>query len=133
MRPYFSYTFYTFEDVFSPSLPGNQPNFGHAKNFEVEMNQQFSEYLRTQIMPIYVMDDSVDGNKEGQSDAIGIARIRLKDLMSVPIYHQNIEVRDENDQVNGQIEVMIEMRDIDKNGGFYLGKGDLRVGKDIEN
>lgn len=36
MRPYFSYCFYSFADVFSATNDGSNPNFNSVKYFEVE-------------------------------------------------------------------------------------------------
>jgi len=39
MRPYFSYCFYSFPDVYSATLDGKNPNFGSVKHYEVELNE----------------------------------------------------------------------------------------------
>jgi hypothetical protein len=46
MQPFFFYQFYTFEYT-SPAMVGSSPNFDIRKQFEVEFNDQFIEYMKT--------------------------------------------------------------------------------------
>ena len=46
MQPFFSYRFYTFDDAYSQQLIGNSPDFNHRKQFEVDDNSEFSNYMR---------------------------------------------------------------------------------------
>jgi hypothetical protein len=60
MQPFFSYNFYTFEDVVSHCVTGNSPDFEHRKQFEVAANTEFLNYMRKQYLKIDFMDESVD-------------------------------------------------------------------------
>lgn len=79
------------------------------------------------------MDDAVDGTKEGQQDEIGIARVRLRDLLAAPMYSEQVEVKDELGNINGRVLVEIEVRDLDAKTGLPTHSSiDLKVGKEIE-
>ena len=46
MQPFFYFQFFTFEYQ-SPTLTGSNPIFDLKKQFEVEMNEQFMDYMKT--------------------------------------------------------------------------------------
>jgi hypothetical protein len=82
MMPYFFYQFYTFEYT-SQIMRGNNPNFDVRKQYEVELTDQFIDYMRSQTLKIDLIDDSVDIMKAGveAKDYIGSVRIAMKDLI----------------------------------------------------
>jgi hypothetical protein len=59
MEPFFYYQFYNFE-YSSPSLNGSSPIFDIKKQYEVEVNEQFMEYMKSQVLKIDIIDESVD-------------------------------------------------------------------------
>jgi hypothetical protein len=46
MQPFCYFSFFTYEYT-SPVLQGRSPSFDIKKSFEVEMNEQFMEYMKT--------------------------------------------------------------------------------------
>ncbi len=46
MKPFYYFSFFTFEYM-SPILQGNNPTFDIKKSFEIEVNEQFMEYMKT--------------------------------------------------------------------------------------
>jgi hypothetical protein len=59
MLPFFSYDFYTF-DVRSATVQGCDPIFDQSREFEVDANSQFLNYLKSQNLIIHLIDESVD-------------------------------------------------------------------------
>lgn len=81
MQPFFFYQFYTFEYT-SPVLVGNSPDFDMRKQYQVEYTDQLIEYMKTQVLKIELIDESVDITKApAVSDYIGCVRVPLKDLL----------------------------------------------------
>lgn len=110
--PFFHFNFFTFEYT-SPSLTGPQPYFDIKKQFECEVNEQFMDYMKTQVLKIDLIDESVDINAQGggQKDYIGSVRIALKELMIQEEFADNLPVRDELGQESGRMEVRVSCKD----------------------
>ena len=60
MTPFFTYRFYTFGDETSPVLQSKNPKFQMRKQYEVENNTEFVNYMRKNILRIEFIDDSID-------------------------------------------------------------------------
>ena len=110
--PFFHFDFFTFEYT-SPSLTGPQPFFDIKKQFECEVNEQFMEYMKTQVLKIDLIDESVDISAQGggQKDYIGSVRIALKELMIQEEFADNLPVRDEMGVESGRMEVRVSCKD----------------------
>ena len=80
MQPFYYFSFFTFEYT-SPALQGSNPTFEIKKTFEVEVNEQFMEYMKSQILKIDLIDESVDLSQPNANDYIGSVRIPLRELM----------------------------------------------------
>lgn len=76
MLPFFSYDFYTFE-VRSHNAEGQNPLFELKRKFEIEYNSQFQQYMRSGVLQIDLIDESVDMTVSGKRDYIGSAMIPL--------------------------------------------------------
>ena len=110
MQPFFYFQFFTFEYQ-SPTLTGSNPIFDLKKQFEVEVNEQFMDYMKTQILKIDLIDESVELGAQGQSDYIGSVRIPLRELMIHEEFADNFPVKDESGQETGRIEVRLSCKD----------------------
>ncbi len=55
---------------------GANPQYDIKKQFEVELNEQLMDYMKTQVLKIDLIDESVELS-HGASDYIGSARIPL--------------------------------------------------------
>ena len=110
MQPFFSFQFFTF-DFQSPVLNGNNPFFDVKKQFEVELNEQFLEYMRTQVLKIDLIDESVDMTQVGQKDYIGSVRIPLREVMMQDEFADCFPVKDEQGNETGRMEVRVSCKD----------------------
>lgn len=112
MQPFFYFSFFTFEYT-SPVLTGSSPNFDIRKQFEVELTDQFSDYMKTQLLKIDLIDESVDISKSDARDYIGSARISLKELLlrDREEITDFFPVKDENGNENGRMEVRVTCKD----------------------
>jgi len=95
MQPFYYFSFFTYEYT-SPSLQGKNPNFDLKKSFEVEVNEQFMEYMKTQILKIDLIDESVDITQPNAKDYIGSVRVPLRELMINEEFADNFPIKDEN-------------------------------------
>ena len=111
MQPFFFYQFYTFEYT-SPSMQGSSPTFDIRKQFQIEYNEQFIEYMKTQVLRIELIDESVDLSRAETKDYIGSVRIWLKELLSSPEIGDDYPVRDEAGQEAGHMRVRLSIRDV---------------------
>ena len=59
MLPFFYYQFYTF-DYTSPVARGPNPSFDVTKQFEIEVDEQYLNYLKTQVLRVDFIDESVE-------------------------------------------------------------------------
>lgn len=50
MQPFFYFQFYTFEGYLSPVMTGASPNYDVRKQYEVEVTDQFLDYMKTQLL-----------------------------------------------------------------------------------
>lgn len=122
MLPFFSYEFYTFEWR-SPTAQGNCPTFDSVKSFEVEASPQFLNYMKTQILQIHLIDESVDMTSPNSRDYIGTVRIPLRDVILKQKIHATFQVLDENRKVCGDLAVKIVMHDA-PSAGYLSGLTD---------
>ena len=76
MMPFFSYDFYTFE-VRSHNGQGQNPLFEATRKFEVEATPQFQSYMRSGVLQIDLIDESVDISMPEKRDYIGTALVPL--------------------------------------------------------
>jgi len=110
MQPFYYFSFFTYEYT-SPVLQGQNPNFDIRKGFECEVNSQFMEYMRTQVLKIDLIDESVDLAQAGAKDYIGSVRIPLREVMLNEEVADNFPVRDENGVEVGRMEVKLACKD----------------------
>ena len=59
MQPFFYYQFYTYEYT-SPIVNGSNVVFDVSKQFEVEINEQFLDYMKSSVLKIDFIDESVE-------------------------------------------------------------------------
>ena len=113
MQPFFYFQFFTFDDYTSPIMSGSSPHFDVRKQFEIESSEQFIEYMRSQVLKIDLIDESVDIMRGGVEarDYIGSVRVPLKDLIQSQELADNFPVRDEKGVETGRMEVKITCRD----------------------
>ena len=69
------------------------------------------EYMKTQVLKIDLIDESVDLSAQGQTDYIGTVRIPLRELMMNEEFADNFPVKDENGQEAGRMEVKLSCKD----------------------
>lgn len=83
MQPFYFFQFYTFDEYVSPVMQGSNPNFDIRKQFECEQTEQFIDYMKSQVLKIDIIDESVDIAKSGNEakDYVGSVRIPLKSLI----------------------------------------------------
>ena len=119
MQPFFHFQFYTFEGYMSPSMTGSSPFFDVRKQYEVEVNEQFLEYMKSQILQIDVIDESIDIMRAGNEakDFVGRVRVPLSSL-SVGLTGQNdiadnFPLRDEHGNETGRMEAKISVKDME--------------------
>eukprot|EP00347_Sterkiella_histriomuscorum_P001912 403370193 len=110
MQPFYYFSFFTFEYT-SPILDGQNPQFDIKKTFEIEINEQFMEYMRTQLLKIDFIDDSVDMTQPNAKDYIGSVRIPLRELMLNEHLEDNFPIYDDNRVETGRVEVKMVCKD----------------------
>jgi len=132
MQPFFHYAFYTFDHT-SAVVAGPNPFFDERKQYEVEMNQQLTDYLRSQILEVHFIDDSVDLNK-GQNDYIGTVRIPLRELLTTGKIHEHFAITDDSGKENGSAEISITVvtRDASESIRTLRGEHGLQVTRAVE-
>ena len=127
MQPFYYFSFFTFEYT-SPALQGNNPVFGDIKKtFEVDVNEQFMEYMKTQILKIDLIDESVDISQPNAKDYIGSVRIPLRELMLNEEISDNFPVFDDNRVETGRMEVKLTCKDFSPYP-YEINEGDLKGG-----
>jgi len=119
MQPFFHFQFYTFDGYMSPVMTGSSPHFDVRKQYEVELTDQFSEYMKTQLLQIDIIDESIDIMRAGAEakDFLGRVRIPLKDLLigggtSNEEIADCFPVRDEQGNETGHMEVRLSCKDM---------------------
>lgn len=129
MHPFFVMQFYTFEYM-SPISQGSSPHFDIRKQFEVELNDQLVEYMRTQVLKIDLLDDNVELNQVNgavSKDYIGSVRIGLNKLQinsaQTEEIADNFPVKDHAGNEVGRIEVKIMCRDYQSGGIIDMMSG----------
>jgi hypothetical protein len=111
MQPFFSYRFYTFDDVFSPHLQGNNPQWQHRKQFDVDDTAEFIAYMRKQTFKIDFIDESVDMTQKNLRDYIGSARIPLSAVFEKKEFIRRVTVVDEMQRNAGEVDISIRILD----------------------
>lgn len=119
MLPFFSYRFYSFEDVMSPNVQGNNPFFEHRKQFEVEDTSEFRSFMGSQVLKIDFMDESVDLRQKHLTDYIGSLRIPLKALLDRKQYVARVPIEDDMKRKAGECDVSLKLQDA---SDFYAEK-----------
>ncbi|CDW86689.1 protein fantom [Stylonychia lemnae] len=109
MMPFFHYTFFTFQYI-SPVLQGNSPIFEIQKTYEFELNDQFFEYMKSQILKIDFMDESVDLDSN-QNDYIGSVRIPLNQLLVNEEFEDTLGLVDTENNETGKVQIRISCKD----------------------
>mmetsp|Transcript_35322 Transcript_35322/g.34350 ORF Transcript_35322/g.34350 Transcript_35322/m.34350 type:complete len:293 (-) Transcript_35322:159-1037(-) len=125
MQPFYFYQFYTYEYT-SPVVQGSNVQFDVTKQYEVEVNEQFMDYMKAAVLKIDFMDESVE-YREHQRDYIGSVRVPLQQLVREGFVADNFPVVDEMGKENGRAEVRIESKDYDID--MYGPASDLRGGE----
>lgn len=111
MQPFFHFQFYTFEGYYSPVMTGSNPHFDVRKQYEVEWTEQFADYMKTQILSIDLIDESIDIMRPEAKDFIGRVRIPMKDMLTSDVA-DCFPVRDENGAEAGHMEVRVTCKDM---------------------
>jgi len=82
MQVFYYFDFYTFGEYHSATVPGTSPEFNITSRFVVDYNQDFIEYLKTMVLPISFVDESVElNNNEVPNDLVGKAYLPLRDML----------------------------------------------------
>ena len=87
-------------------MQGENPGFDITKQFEVEENTQFLQYMKNQVLKIDFIDESVE-MREGQNDYIGSARIPLREILTNEVVADTFPVKDEVGRENGRVDIKI--------------------------
>ena len=107
MLPFFSYDFYTFS-YRSPTANGNNPVFDITKRYELDYNQELSDYFKTQMLKIDFIDESVDLDTDKDPiDYIGSARVDLKALLSQDSLRATLPIINHKNLQMGQVEIIL--------------------------
>jgi hypothetical protein len=83
MMPFFHYQFYTYEYT-SPVSRGSNPIYDIRQQYEVAVDDQFIEYMRTQTLKIDLIDEAVDiqAHQTGPTkDYIGTVRVPMQNFL----------------------------------------------------
>ena len=108
MLPFFSYDFYTF--VYrSATANTNNPIFDITKRYEMEYNQELTDYFMGQMLKIDFIDESVDldGGKEPM-DYIGSCRIPLKEMLKQDTLTDRFPIMNHKNMQMGQVELTLK-------------------------
>lgn len=118
IQPFIYYNFYKFDEYYSKSSSGPNPEFNDIKTYSTEIDEKFKNYTEEKTFEIHVLDDSVhnvDANTidvdETIDDMIGVAHVPLFDLAKGNNLWDTFTVKDYNGNVNGMIEVKITLHD----------------------
>ena len=126
MQPFFHFQFYTFEYTSPVAAGGSNPQFDIKRQFEVELNDQLIDYVKSQVLKIDLIDESVD-LAHGASDYIGSVRIPLKALnITSNLLEELVDafpVRDASGAETGRLEVKVSCRDYQGLSSDMLGGG----------
>jgi hypothetical protein len=110
MQAFFHFQFYTFEYTSPVAAGGSNPQFDIKRQFEVELNDQLIDYVKSQVLKIDLIDESVD-LAHGASDYIGSVRIPLKALnITSNLIEELVDafpVRDASGAETGRLEVKV--------------------------
>ncbi len=83
MMPFFHFQFYTYEYT-SPVSRGSNPIYDIRQQYEVAVDDQFIEYMRTQTLKIDLIDEAVDiqAHQAGPAkDYIGTVRVPMQNFL----------------------------------------------------
>lgn len=114
IRPFFFYSFYKFDEYYSKSAKGANPQFDDIKTFSTEIDDKFKNYSEEKTFEISVFDDGVhmgglNVDDETIDDMIGVAHIPLFDVAKGRGIWDKFTLKDYNGNVNGMIEVKISV------------------------
>jgi hypothetical protein len=107
-------------------VQGNFPIFEVTKQFEVEVNEQFMEYMKSQVLKIDLIDESVE-MKEGQDDYIGSVRIPLREVLMNEEIADNFSVKDAMGRETGRMEVKLTCKDYNSYTSLFEGGANANV------
>lgn len=112
IQPFFFYNFYKFDEYFSKTFKGTDPDVNDIQTFTTELDEKFKNYTEEKTFEITVLDDSVnmhraDRDDQAIDDMIGVAHIPLFDINKGRGVWDKYTVKDYNGNVNGMIEVKI--------------------------
>jgi len=115
MLPFFTYDFYSFSYT-SAAVQSNNPHWNVRRQYEVEANPEYLQYMKNNVLKIDFIDESVDINQPGQRDYIGSARIPLIELWSKSKIDSALPfpIMDENDREAGAVAVKMAVHDAAK-------------------
>jgi hypothetical protein len=86
MQAFYFFEYYIFGEYHSATVPGNNPLFDHTQRYEIDYNLEFVEYMKTVVLPITFIDESVElTNNDKPNDFIGKAYVPLRDLLVEPM------------------------------------------------
>ena len=126
MQPFFHFQFFTFDYTSPVAAGGSTPHFDIKRQYEVELNDQLMDYIKTQVLKIDLIDESVD-LANGASDYIGSVRIPLKALNVTSNLFEEITdafpVRDANGVETGRLEVKVGCREYQGLSSDMIGGG----------
>uniref|UniRef100_A0A7S3KLV6 Uncharacterized protein n=1 Tax=Euplotes crassus TaxID=5936 RepID=A0A7S3KLV6_EUPCR len=113
MRPFFHYIFYKFDEVFSKTYEGQNPEMNEIKTFTTEVDNKFKNYTEEKRFEIHVFDDSIKPSVHDEDnsidDMIGVAYIPLFEVAQGNNLYDKFAIKDYNGNVNGMMEVKITL------------------------
>ena len=133
IEPFFFYNFYKFDEYYSRTSKGPNPEFNDIKTFSTELDSKFKNYTEEKTFEISVLDDSVNlaakmSDDDTIDDMIGVAHIPLFDVVKGQGLWDKFTVKDYNGNVNGMIEVKVTVHDsLEDINNKYLQKAELRT------
>ncbi|KAM4722559.1 protein fantom [Rhinophrynus dorsalis] len=102
--PYVAYTFFNFTDHYTPIITNsNDPQFEDRMCFPLPMNTNMDQYLKSEVLTLYVFDD-----KEPSDKYIGKASVPLISLAHNKCIAGTFELTDSTGQATGTITVTLK-------------------------
>ena len=122
MSPFFFYQFYTFDDRYSQTSSGANPEFNDTYSYEVLVDSKAIGYFETEPLQVILFDDSApiagvgldDAQSAAQDDMIGICKIPIDNLASGCSMHDRFPILNAVSNKNcGDLEVRIDIMDLE--------------------
>ena len=113
MLPFFTYDFYCFSET-SAAVQSQNPVWHSKRQFEIDANAEFLSYMKSNVLKIDFIDESVDITQPGGRDYIGSARVRLDELWQKSKVEGEVPVRDEHNNQQGSVKIKMEVHDAAK-------------------